>query len=78
MKKSILVGMYFISKKDGKDHWQGEIVDQINEGVYLVQLFDWVMGMPSNLALISIDNFVQEGCELYESPGKFTDRETFD
>ena len=78
MEKNLLVGMYFVSKEDSKDKWQGEILGQINDSVYLVQLYDWLFGMPSCMALISIHNFVNGGCELYESIDELKDRKTYE
>lgn len=78
MEKSLLVGMYFISKEDGEDKWQGEILEQINDSVYLVQLYDWLLGMPSCMSLISVGNLVQKGCELYETIDELKDRRTYE
>jgi hypothetical protein len=52
--KSPLVGKFFHSlNEQGKIQWQGCILAEPRTGWYLVQLFEWAMGEPSNQQLIA-------------------------
>jgi len=47
-----IVGLWFHSKKDGKIHWQGRIVNQVNDDAYLVQLYEWGFGTASERRMV--------------------------
>jgi hypothetical protein len=50
-----LVGKWFHSFKDEKICWQGQVISQIDETHYLVQLYDWIVGEPTNKRVVSIE-----------------------
>jgi hypothetical protein len=39
-----LVGLWFNSWHDGEIHWQGQVVGELKNGSYVVQLFGWGTG----------------------------------
>ena len=53
-----LVGKYFhsIENKDGHNivQWQGQVMQQINPEVYLVELFEWLTGSSSFSKLVPL------------------------
>jgi hypothetical protein len=50
-----LIGRSFHSFNDNGDlSWQGRVESKVDEGVYLVQLYDWIDGGESNLRLVKI------------------------
>ena len=51
---SNLLGYWFHSVKDEHIHWQGRILFQQNDGYYMVQLFEWLMGSPNIQRLVHI------------------------
>jgi len=57
-----LIGLYFLSfKADGACHWQGQIKEVLKDDVLLVQLFSWLTGDPTNMALIPIAETLSDG-----------------
>jgi hypothetical protein len=61
-----LIGKFFVSKSEGKDKWQGVVVDKITDSIYLVHLFDWMFGLPSDMKLISVHDIIRDEWDLYE------------
>jgi hypothetical protein len=59
MSKNPLVGKYFHSLKDGQVHWQGTVLGTPEPGWYLVQLFEWIMGEPSNQGLVRFTDMAE-------------------
>jgi len=52
-----LVGKYFHSLNDeGKVQWQGRVIGPTSHGCYLVQLFSWLGGDPSNCCLVPFED----------------------
>jgi len=53
-----LVNQFFhsIDPVEKKVHWQGVVVGNPEPGWYLIQLFEWLMGGPSNRALVRIED----------------------
>lgn len=49
--KNSLVGKFFHSFIGKKMNWQGHIIDYV-DGMYLVQLFSWWDGHPTNQVLV--------------------------
>ncbi len=45
--QATLTGLWFHSRHDDDIVWQGQIVRDLGNGKYLVQLFEWIMGEPS-------------------------------
>ena len=50
MSKETLVGLYFLGNST-----QGRVVDIVDNGFYLAQLFEWWTGSPSNMVLIPLE-----------------------
>jgi hypothetical protein len=50
-----LEGKFFHTFKNKQVEWQGYVVSQPQEGYYLVQLFEWLVGEPSCKKLVPID-----------------------
>jgi len=42
-----LAGLWFHSRHDGDLGWQGQVVRDLENGQYVVQLFEWGMGNPT-------------------------------
>ena len=55
MVKNKMIGQYFHSIEKGKVKWQGCILSKPSKNMYLIQLFSWLSGEPTNRQLISID-----------------------
>jgi hypothetical protein len=55
-----LVGKFFHSYHDnGRLEYQGKVLSQPNKGVYLVQLYDWIIGSESDQELIKIEDMLR-------------------
>ena len=50
-----LVGKFFHSLEDEKIVWQGKILGEEQPGIYIIQLFSWLSGEPSNQRIIRIE-----------------------
>ena len=50
--------MFFVVK--GPPGWQGRVTCQVAEGCYLVQLFSWVSGEPTESKLLHISEVTRE------------------
>jgi hypothetical protein len=48
-----LVGLFFLTFENDKKQWQGRVEAVIGEEYVLVQLFSWVDGSPTNMALVT-------------------------
>ena len=70
-----LIGKYFhsIEKKDGRDvvQWQGQVMQQISQEVYLVELFEWITGSDSYGKLVPLSDMLQ--WQFYESNEQMND-----
>jgi len=55
-KNNILVGKWFHSRKDETINidWQGQVLGQIDESRYLVQLYSWWDGYPTTQRIVDI------------------------
>jgi hypothetical protein len=49
-----LVGSYFLT--DPARGWQGIVVAEPSPGVYLCELFEWMVGSPTHQQLIPLDD----------------------
>ena len=55
-KADCIVGKYFHSiNQNGELIWQGKVVGEPGEGKYLIQLFSWLDGHPTEQRLIKLD-----------------------
>lgn len=52
--KSALVDKYFISLEGGKLCWQGRVIAQVSNELYLIETFDWLESQPFDMRLVSI------------------------
>jgi len=55
-KNNILVGKWFHSRKDETINidWQGQVLGQIDESRYLVQLYSWLDGCATTQRIVDI------------------------
>jgi hypothetical protein len=51
-----MIGTFFHEIRGDYIGWQGVIVANPRPGWYLVQLFSWIMGEPTNQRLVHFDN----------------------
>ena len=59
MSEKALEGLWFHSKNEcGETIWQGKVIERINEKVYIVQLYEWLLGQESCMKLVFIDNMI--------------------
>ena len=59
------LGLWFHSVKNGEVGWQGQIIGLAGAEGYKVQLYDWLMGDPSNVKLVTHREI--EGWRFYPS-----------
>lgn len=56
MKETTLIGLCFIThNSDYKREYQGQILSKLDNGFYLVQLYDWLIGYPSTMKIFSLN-----------------------
>jgi len=63
-KSKTLVGLWFHSLKGGEVEWQGRIDRAVHDGKYVVQLFSWISGDPTEKVVVCADDV--EGWILYD------------
>lgn len=51
---------------DGFLLWQGRVLGHVQDGFYLVQLFSWIDGEPSNCEIVHFNEMI--GWMFYQSP----------
>ena len=51
--------------------WQGQVRSKVRDGLYLVRLYDWMMGHPSNEHLIPLEKMLD--WQFYSSPEDWKD-----
>jgi hypothetical protein len=66
-----IVGQYFLTfpsdnGKKGNVHWQGQVLAEQTPGVFLCQLYEWMVGCMSDTILVRIDRMVDEHWDFYE------------
>ena len=66
IKNDVLVGLWFLTydSKANKE-FQGQILSKLENNVYLVQLYDWVLGEASTMRLLSLDQLLY--ADFYKS-----------
>lgn len=62
---SVLKGKFFHSFEDGRVAWQGCVLGSPAPGHYLVQLFSWLSGGPTNQQIIPFEKMT--GWYFYDS-----------
>ena len=50
-----MIGWFFLTRK-GEDeiHYQGEVVEEVGPGYYMVQFFSWLSGAPTICRIVTI------------------------
>jgi len=52
--------------------WQGHILSEPSAGVYLAQLFSWIMGEPTDQLVIPISQMIDEHWKFYDTRDEWT------
>lgn len=65
MEEGKLLGVWFVSRENGEQKWQGQIIEQVDKTMYIAQLYSWIHGGKTNCVLIKVDDIISEGWELY-------------
>jgi hypothetical protein len=47
-----IVGLWFHSIKDGSIEWQGRIVKSVENDCYIIQLYSWIDGYPTDQKMV--------------------------
>lgn len=68
--KGNLVGKFFHSYVGKKINWQGHVLDYI-DGMYLVQLFSWLDGHPTNQILVDFKKM--KNWKFYDNQEQWVD-----
>jgi len=50
-----MAGLWFHSRKDGNIHLQGQIVRDLKNGSYVVQLYSWLDGNPTDQKIVLLE-----------------------
>lgn len=66
-----LDGKFFHTFVDNQVEWQGYIISEPKDSFFLVQLFDWILGEPSNQKLVSINDMLS--WNFYDSVEEMND-----
>jgi len=64
-KPQYFVGKFFCSFVNDELQWQGQIISNVSEGVFLVQLHEWTTGEPSDQILFSVPDMM--GWKFYDT-----------
>jgi hypothetical protein len=55
-----LVGKWFHSfDAEGYVEWQGHVVSVVGDGIFLVQLYEWIAGMPGDQKVVPLAHMAQ-------------------
>lgn len=57
--KHPFVGKWFHSIENGEIKWQGQILSEVTEGKFLIQLYSWIMGEPTDQIVVSVEEIVK-------------------
>jgi hypothetical protein len=71
MNNSILEKKFFHSFHDGKINLQGQIISELNDNYFLIQLFEWVLGAESTKRIVHIDVMVD--WNIYDTDKEMND-----
>ena len=66
-----LEGKFFHTFIDKQIEWQGYIISEPKNDFFLVQLFDWILGEPSNQKLVNINDMLS--WNFYDSVEEMND-----
>jgi hypothetical protein len=70
-KKHSLIGKFFHSFIDGKLSWQGVVKAEPVAGYFLVQLYEWLCGHPTDQELVPVAQMV--GWRFYDDADDWRD-----
>jgi hypothetical protein len=51
-----IVGMFFHSYENNAICWQGQILRELKDGSFLVQLYSWINGCPTDQKIVSMSD----------------------
>lgn len=68
---SPLKGKFFHSLKDGKIHWQGQVVGELPQEKFLVQLFSWLDGRDTEQKIVGFKEMLD--WKFYQSDQEWRD-----
>ena len=54
--KNDLIGKFIHMVEDGKIECQGEVIASPEPGYYLIQLYSWITGFPTNEKLVHVSD----------------------
>ena len=70
---NVLIGKFFRSKSEGGEwKWQGKVIGSPVECWYLVQLYDWMLGLPDVQQLVPLMDMVD--WSFYDAGGMEIER----
>jgi len=59
IENNVLVGLWFLTHdSEGNKEFQGQILSKLENNIYLVQLYDWLLGQASTMRLFSLDRLL--------------------
>lgn len=64
-KRPNIIGKYFHTFPGGKLTWQGQVLNQLAPGKYLVQLYEWFLGGLDDEIIVTIDRMIDERWNFY-------------
>jgi hypothetical protein len=64
-KNDSLIGSFFLATSERG--WQGCVVAEPAPGVYLVELFSWIMGDSLDQRLVALATMIEEGWRFYDT-----------
>jgi hypothetical protein len=68
----MVVDKWFHSfNQDSGLQWQGQVVERLEGGYYFVRLYEWIMGSPTCLKLVRLEDML--AWEFYESSDEMQD-----
>ena len=66
MNDQSLEGLWFHSKDaNGNVIWQGQVIKKINDKVYIIQFYEWLLGEESCIKLFFLDEMM--GWDFYKT-----------
>ena len=56
---NVLVGLWFLTHdSEGNKEFQGQILSKLENNIYLVYLYDWLLGQASTMRLFPLDRLL--------------------
>jgi hypothetical protein len=60
-------GMHWMDK-DGEVQWQGELIGDLGDGYFLIQLFEWFSGSPSHQIIVHLSQLALDTADTKGKP----------